>query len=109
MMGLRALSRRLSPILAKWGESRLSSCLKKINSTAETKCKPGKRDERNGLSDSIYPRFQPVERFLKPRQRMAADQGTYPAFPDNLAPTRTATDAPDADGGGADGSGLPKQ
>src|SRR5208283_5427573 len=42
MMGLRALSRRLSPILAKWGESRLSSCLKKINSTAETKCKSSK-------------------------------------------------------------------
>jgi hypothetical protein len=42
MMGLRALSRQLSPTLTKQGESRLSSYLKKRNSTAETKCKSGR-------------------------------------------------------------------
>jgi hypothetical protein len=39
-MGLGALSRRLSPTLAKQGESRLSSYLKQTNSTVELKCKP---------------------------------------------------------------------
>src|SRR5277367_5431548 len=39
MMGLGALSNRFSPTLAKQGESRLSSCLKKINSTAGSKRK----------------------------------------------------------------------
>jgi len=44
-MGLKSVIASAFADLAKQGESRLSSCLEKINSTDETKCKYGNVNE----------------------------------------------------------------
>ena len=63
MIGIKGIIASAFADLAKQGESRLSSGLKKINSTVGSKRKSDKRDARNCSFDSIYPGFQPVERF----------------------------------------------
>jgi len=45
IMGLKSVIASAFADLAKQGESRLSSCLEKINSTDETKCKYGNVNE----------------------------------------------------------------
>jgi hypothetical protein len=77
MMGLGALLCQLSPTLAKQGESRLSSCLKKTNSTVELKCKPSRLNKFAARMASFVLHFFTVKilRLQNPKRQLPEPGG----------------------------------